>query len=118
MAVVCSKVLLIEPPLIYTAPDTCVFGAVLEEEFENSKGDPKKVWKYIYSIIQNSKLEENKDEIHLKTDKKEKINNNDTSEYINNFFINIGPKLAEKYKENWKYFDKEVETNIDTIEID
>ena len=28
MAVVCSKVLLIEPPLIYTAPDTCVFGAV------------------------------------------------------------------------------------------
>ena len=28
MAVVCSKVLLFEPPLIYTAPDTCVFGAV------------------------------------------------------------------------------------------
>ena len=28
MAVVCSKVLLIELPLIYTAPDTCVFGAV------------------------------------------------------------------------------------------
>ena len=28
MAEVCSKVLLIEPPLIYTAPDTCVFGAV------------------------------------------------------------------------------------------
>ena len=28
MAVVCSKVLLFDPPLIYTAPDTCVFGAV------------------------------------------------------------------------------------------
>ena len=31
MAVVCSKVLLIEPPLIYTAPDTCVFGAVTHD---------------------------------------------------------------------------------------
>ena len=29
MAVVYSKVLLFDPPLIYTAPDTCVFGAVL-----------------------------------------------------------------------------------------
>ena len=29
MAVVCSKVLFFEPPLIYTAPDTCVFGAVI-----------------------------------------------------------------------------------------
>ena len=28
MAVVYSKVLLFDPPLIYTAPDTCVFGAV------------------------------------------------------------------------------------------
>ena len=30
MAVVYSKVLLFDPPLIYTAPDTCVFGAVNE----------------------------------------------------------------------------------------
>ena len=28
MAVVYSKVLLFDPPLIYTAPDICVFGAV------------------------------------------------------------------------------------------
>ena len=31
MAVVYSKVLLFDPPLIYTAPDTCVFGAVIHE---------------------------------------------------------------------------------------
>ena len=30
MAVVCSKVLLIEQPLIYTSPDTCIFGAVIQ----------------------------------------------------------------------------------------
>ena len=29
MAVVYSKVLLFDPPLIYTAPDICVFGAVI-----------------------------------------------------------------------------------------
>ena len=32
MAVVYSKVLLFDPPLIYTAPDTCVFGAVRKLE--------------------------------------------------------------------------------------
>ena len=31
MAVVYSKVLLFDPPLIYTAPDICVFGAVYVE---------------------------------------------------------------------------------------
>ena len=30
MAVVYSKVLLFDPPLIYTAPDICVFGAVYD----------------------------------------------------------------------------------------
>ena len=33
MAVVYSKVLLFDPPLIYTAPDICVFGAVLTTVF-------------------------------------------------------------------------------------
>ena len=35
MAVVYSKVLLFDPPLIYTAPDICVFGAVLSSCIEN-----------------------------------------------------------------------------------
>ena len=35
MAVVYSKVLLFDPPLIYTAPDTCVFGAVVPVELEH-----------------------------------------------------------------------------------
>ena len=34
MAVVYSKVLLFDPPLIYTAPDTCVFGAVFLERYD------------------------------------------------------------------------------------
>ena len=33
MAVVYSKVLLFDPPLIYTAPDTCVFGAVISATY-------------------------------------------------------------------------------------
>ena len=32
MAVVYSKVLLFDPPLIYTAPDICVFGAVRDAQ--------------------------------------------------------------------------------------
>ena len=35
MAVVYSKVLLFDPPLIYTAPDICVFGAVKDDNMEH-----------------------------------------------------------------------------------
>ena len=35
MAVVYSKVLLFDPPLIYTAPDICVFGAVIVLRFHS-----------------------------------------------------------------------------------
>ena len=40
MAVVYSKVLLFDPPLIYMAPDTCVFGAV----FGHANGGKLKFW--------------------------------------------------------------------------
>ena len=39
MAVVYSKVLLFDPPLIYTAPDICVFGAVYGFKSHEVQGD-------------------------------------------------------------------------------
>ena len=90
----------------------------LVDEFENAKGDPKRFWKNIYSIIPNSKLEKKKDLIHLKNDNNCNIAMDDTSRYINDYFINIGPKLAEKFNDKWEFHGKEEENIIEDIEID
>ena len=48
MAVVYSKVLLFDPPLIYTAPDICVFGAVhVVRRKRNKKKKKKKKNRYL-----------------------------------------------------------------------
>ena len=90
----------------------------LENEFENSKGDPKKFWKNIYSILPKSKLENNKDIIHLKNNEGKNIDVEETSNFINDFFINIGPNLAKKINSNWSYFENEELNQIGEMEID
>ena len=90
----------------------------LEEEFINSKGDPKKFWKNIYSIIPKSNIEKQKDIIHLKNNNGKNIDIEKKTGYINKFFINIGPKLASNINETWEYFDKIEENSINTFKID
>ena len=90
----------------------------LENEFENAKGDPKKFWKNIYSIIPKAKMENNKDIIYLKNELDENIKIQNSAEFINEFFINIGPKLAKNIGEKWSYFDNEQVNRINKLNID
>ena len=90
----------------------------LSTEFENAKGDPKNFWKNIYSIIPKSKLENNKETIHLKDEKGNNIDIENTSSFINDFFINIGPNLANKTSSSWEYFDVEENNQINDIKIE
>ena len=90
----------------------------LEEEFINSKGDPKKFWKNIYSIIPKANINNQKDTIHLKNENGSKIDLEKTSDFINDFFINIGPKLANRINDKWEYFDRIEENSIDNFVID
>ena len=85
------------------------------EEYENSKGDPKKFWRNIYEIIPKNK--NNKRSIHLKDQDGNEVDSDETATYVNDFFTNIGPKLASKFKKKWKYFGNEIEESIDDINI-
>ena len=76
----------------------------LENEFINSKGDPKRFWKNIYSILPKSTIEKQKDTIHLKNENGINVDINETSEFINEFFTNIGPNLANKINDSWEYY--------------
>ena len=86
-----------------------------QEEYENSKDDPKRFWRNIYDIIPKNK--NNKSTIHLKNNEGLEVKLDDTASYINDFFTKIGPNLAAKFNENWKYFGKENENSIHEINV-
>ena len=86
-----------------------------QEEYENSKGDPKRYWRNIYEIIPKNK--NNKETINLKSNEGKDIDLENTASYINDFFTNIGPNLASKFNKKWKYFGVEKEDSIDDIVV-
>ena len=86
-----------------------------QEEYENSKDDPKKFWRNIYDIIPKNK--NNKANIYLKNSEGSEVKLDDTASYINDYFTEIGPKLASKFNENWKYFGVEIENSMNEINV-
>ena len=86
-----------------------------QEEYENSKDDPKRFWRNIYDIIPKNK--ENRVNLNLKNKDGEEIKFDETATFINDYFTNIGPNLASKFNEKWKYFGEEIDNTLDDIKI-
>ena len=63
----------------------------------------KKFWKNIQKIIPNKKSYDSSDFELYNDDLKEMVKPEDTASFINDFFVNIGPSLAEKCKSDWVY---------------
>ena len=74
----------------------------INSELNQHRDDSKKFWKNINDIIPSGK--KNQKNIHLidQTSNKE-IPETDTASYINDFFVNIGPKLARELNTPWSY---------------
>ena len=88
----------------------------LEEEIIGSKNDSKRFWRNINTILPNGKTK-TKNKISLKNDKGELIEEKDTANYINDFFTNIGPKLAEKFNKNWVNFGEKCDAIMEKVKI-
>ena len=86
----------------------------IRDQMEANGGDQKKFWKSIQNIIPNSKksqmsinlINENNGDI---------VPENQTANYINEFFIGIGPKLAASLNKEWNYGGIEAEERIEDI---
>ena len=90
----------------------------LLDEQRNYSKDPKKFWQSISRIIPNKK-NNNKNDILLKDDNGYDIENNETANYVNKFFTNIGKNLANKIdKTAWNYLEKINDTSIESIKTD
>ena len=90
---------------------------VTEEENLN---DAKKFWREINELLPNNKV---KEEIRLKREGDENyLSKEETPDFINKFFINIGPDLAKDMNLEWETKDDrcpaelaEMSTNIDEV---
>ena len=88
----------------------------IEEEILSSKNDTKKFWRNINSVLPKNK-NKNKNKITLKNEYGEFVKEDETANHINSFFTKIGPKLAEKFDDNWKYFGNKCEIDIPELKI-
>ena len=94
----------------------------IKENLENNSGNSKKFWKNIQDVLPNKKgntrgLFDLFDNI-TKCD----IPNHETADFINEYFVNIGPKLAKNYDSEWTFcgdkaevFLGDMKTNLDEI---
>ena len=89
----------------------------LKRQQEANWGDPKKFWKVVSEIL--PKKAKGRNDIWLKDQLKgHPITQENTPDYINSFFTNIGPSLASKFKGPWNYFGKTLDLEIEPFLID
>ena len=63
--------------------------------FENSKNDIKKTWTHINSLINNNNSKTNFPTHFINNDSEELTDNKSIANAFNNYFINVGPALAQ-----------------------
>ena len=80
---------------------------------ENNKSDSKKFWKNIHEILpignQSKRISLTDQNSNLEID----VDN--TAEFVNTFFANIGPNLAKKFNAPWRYEGRDAEVNIENV---
>ena len=88
----------------------------INDQLEATGGDQKKFWKSIQTIIPNSKKSHNLINLINETNG-EVIPGSQTANYINDFFVQIGPKLAASLKKEWTYEGIEAMEITENIEV-
>ena len=74
----------------------------ISENLNNNAGCPKKFWQNIQGLLPSKKT--GVSDIHLIDDNtKEEVPHEWTASYINEYFVNIGPTLAQKCKQPWHF---------------
>ena len=85
------------------------------DEVESNVEDPKKFWSAMKELIPGNKVKSK--QINLKDENNQNIEPPEASDYINNFFAKIGPKLAENHNQEWSFDGTEVQDNMPDFKI-
>ena len=77
----------------------------LKSQQRDRVNEPQKFWRLVSSIVPNNRV--NTGNINLVTNNEtEPVDANETSDDMNKFFSSIGPKLAEKFNEPLRFYDR------------
>ena len=89
----------------------------LKRQQEVHSADPKKFWRIISSIVPGKKCKSGG--IWLKHSvTKEEIKEEDTANFINEYFTNIGPDLAKRYNRDWIYYGETLQNSLEGFIVD
>ena len=88
----------------------------IQEQTENYSNDPKAFWMNIRDVLPNSKVESSSFKLVDHT-KKTLINDDETATFINKYFTEIGPKLAENLNDPWVPQGEESTVEITNIRV-
>ena len=83
-------------------------------ELEINRDDSKKFWKNIHNILPNGKLS-NKIISLVDEETKNAVPEGETAAFINNFFANIGSKLARNFNTPWYYDGDVADVKLESI---
>ena len=87
----------------------------IKSSLNNNKNDPKKFWKNIQEILLSKPMNK-KYTILTDTDTNEPVEINNVADYINDFYINIGPNLEKnKCSGAWHYYRIECDNLLANI---
>ena len=85
----------------------------LKEQQQELVDDPKKFWRLVKSIVPGKRKSTGKISLVKKSmingaEVEEEVEGPDTADFINDFFSNIGPKLAKNYSDPWEFYGEEL----------
>ena len=84
----------------------------IKSNLETYKDDAKKYWRTIKSVLPDGKNNVN-NVIKLKDETGKDVENCRTAEFINQFFVSIGPKLAKSFDSEWTYYGPSLEQTFE-----
>ena len=86
----------------------------IQNQLNEHWNDSKKIWKEINQILPD-KATKHQNISLIDQDTGLEIDNDQTADYINTFFTNIGPKLAQNLTEPWHYDGSDSDRHIHDI---
>ena len=84
----------------------------IKSNLETYKDDANKYWRTIKSVLPDGKNNAN-NVIKLKDETGKDVENCRTAEFINQFFVSIGPKLAKSFDSEWTYYGPSLEQTFE-----
>ena len=85
----------------------------IQDNTEGKGNNPKKFWKKINTLLRSHKSNGMVNLVNKETD--QPLSPEDTPNFINNFFVNVGSNLAKNFSEDWSYDGKEAEVYMEEI---